>query len=160
MASSNYILKIESIRGETRRNGKDDLIEVLSFEYGVSAGHFQGEATSKRRNYTNVRFTKLIDRSSVGILQMLATNSKIRQATLSLSKAGGDELIFYKIVLKDAYIVSYKIRGEDLPDEFRSMPRDEFEISFRRIEVEYEEQDEKGLKGGLVSFTDDIGKNE
>ena len=160
MASSNYILKIESVRGETRRNGKDDLIEVLSFEYGVSAGHFQGEATSKRRNYTNVRFTKLIDRSSVGILQMLATNSKIRQATLSLSKAGGDELIFYKIVLKDAYIVSYKIRGEDLPDEFRSMPRDEFEISFRRIEVEYEEQDEKGLKGGLVSFTDDIGKNE
>ncbi len=160
MASSNYILKIESIRGETRRNGKDDLIEVLSFEYGVSAGHFQGEATSKRRNYTNVRFTKLIDRSSVGILQMLATNSKIRQATLSLSKAGGDELIFYKIVLKDAYIVSYKIRGEDLPDEFRSMPRDEFEISFRRIEVEYESQNEEGLKGGLVSFTDDIGKNE
>jgi type VI secretion system secreted protein Hcp len=160
MASTNYILEIESVRGETRRHGKDDLIEVLSFEYGISAGHFQGEGNSKRRNYTNVRFTKLIDRSSVGIQQMLATNSKIRQATLRLSKAGGDELIFYKVVLKDAYVVSYKLHGEDLPDEFRSMPREEFEISFRRIEVEYEEQNEKGLKAGGVSFMDDIGSNE
>jgi type VI secretion system secreted protein Hcp len=160
MASTNFILKIESIRGETKRDGKDDLIEVLSFEYGISTGHFQGEANSKRRNYTNVRFTKLIDRSSVGIQQMLATNSKIRQATLRLSKAGGDELIFYTVILKDAYIVSYKLRGEDLPDEFRSMPREEFEISFRRIEVEYEEQNEKGLKAGAVSFVDDIGSNE
>jgi type VI secretion system secreted protein Hcp len=160
MASTNYILKIESIRGETKRGGKDDLIEVLSFEYGMSAGHFQGEGNAKRRNYTNVRFTKLIDRSSLTIQQMLATNAKIRQATLTLSKAGGDPLTFYKVVLKDAFIVSYKIRGEDLPDEFRSFPREEFEISFRRIEVEYEEQDQQGLRAGSVSFTDDIGSNE
>jgi type VI secretion system Hcp family effector len=98
MASTNFTLEIESVRGETKRHGKEAIIEVLSFEYGISTGHFQGEAKSKRRNYTNVRFTKLIDRSSVGIQQMLATNSKIRQATLSLSKAGGDELIFYKVI--------------------------------------------------------------
>ncbi|MGH6811166.1 MAG: type VI secretion system tube protein Hcp [Methylocella sp.] len=160
MASTNFTLEIESVRGETRRHGKEDIIEVLSFEYGVSTGHFQGEGNSKRRNYTNVRFAKLIDRSSVGIQQMLATNSKIRQATLRVSKAGGDELIFYKVILKDAYIVSYRLHGEDLPDEFRAMPREEFEISFRRIEVEYEEQNEKGLKAGQVSFADDIGSNE
>ena len=35
MASTNFTLKIESIRGETKRDGKDDLIEVLSFEYGI-----------------------------------------------------------------------------------------------------------------------------
>jgi len=160
MASTNYILKIESVRGETRRDGKDDLIEVLSFEYGIAAGHFQGEGSSKRRKYTNVLFRKLVDRSSVTIQQMLATNSKIRQATLTLSKAGGDELIFYKVVLKDAYIVSYKVHGEDFPDEFRAFPKDEFEMSFRRIEIEYEEQSEQGQKAGHVSFTDDIGSNE
>jgi type VI secretion system secreted protein Hcp len=160
MVQTNFTLEIESVRGETKRHGKEAIIEVLSFEYGISTGHFQGGANSKRRNYTNVRFTKLIDQSSVMIQQMLATNAKIRQATLRLSKAGGDELIFYKVILKDAFIVSYKIRGEDLPDEFRSHPRDEFEISFRRIEVEYEAQNEKGLKGGGVSFVDDIGTNE
>lgn len=160
MASTNYILKIESIRGETKRDGKDDLIEVLSFEYGISAGHFQGEGSSKRRKYTNIRFRKLVDRSSVVIQQMLATNSKIRQATLTLSKAGGDELIFYKVVLKDAYIVSYKVHGEDFSDEFRALPKDEFEISFRRIEIEYEQQNNRGLKEGHVSFIDDIGSNE
>jgi type VI secretion system secreted protein Hcp len=159
--TTNYILKIESVRGETKREGKDDLIEVLSFEYGISAGHFQGEGSSKRRKYTNVRFRKLVDRSSVVIQQMLATNSKIRQATLTLSKAGGEEeLIFYKVVLKDAYIVSYKVHGEDIYDEFRAFPKDEFEISFRRIEIEYEEQNNKGLKAGHVSFMDDIGSNE
>jgi type VI secretion system secreted protein Hcp len=158
--TTNYILNIESVRGETKRDGKDDLIEVLSFEYGISAAHFQGEGSAKRRKYTNVRFRKLVDRSSVVIQQMLATNSKIRQATLTLSKAGGEELIFYKVVLKDAYIASYKILGEDFPDEFRALPKDEFEISFRRIEIEYEEQNNQGLKAGHVSFVDDIGSNE
>ncbi|MGH6801335.1 MAG: hypothetical protein ACRECZ_07970, partial [Methylocella sp.] len=60
-----------------------------------------------------------------------------------------------------AYIASYKLHGKEFfPDQFFSMPREEFEISFRRIEVEYEEQNEKGLKAGGVSFMDDIGSNE
>jgi type VI secretion system secreted protein Hcp len=161
MGTTNYTLQIESVRGETKRNGKTDLIEVLGFEYGVSAGHFQGETGHRRRSYTNVRFTKLTDRSSVTIQQMLAQNSKIRQATLSLTKSGGDEpLVYYKVVLKDGFFTSFKIRGEDAADEYASMPREEFEISFRRIEIEYEEQSETGVKGGSVSFADDIATNE
>ncbi|MCL2385296.1 MAG: type VI secretion system tube protein Hcp [Alphaproteobacteria bacterium] len=159
MQSTNYILKIESIRGETRRDGKDDLIEVLSFEYGISAGHFEGRQT-KRRNYTNIKFSKIVDRSTAAIQQMLVSNSNIRQATLTLSKAGGDQLVYYTLILKDAYIVSYKVHGEDFPDDYRALPREEFEISFRQIEVDYEVQNQKGLKGGAVSFRDDIGTNE
>ncbi len=161
MTSTNYVLQVESVRGETRRNGKDDLIEILAFEYGISAGHFQGEPGHKRRTYTNVRFKKLIDRASVTIQQMLAQNSNIRQATLTLSKSGGTEpLVFFKLVLKDGYFTSYKVRGEESADEYASMPREEFEISFGRIEIEYAEQNEKGLKGGSVNFADDIATNE
>jgi type VI secretion system secreted protein Hcp len=160
MASSDYILKIESVRGETKRaNSEDESIQVMTFELGMSSSHFEGPGP-KHRRYTNLRFTKLLDRSSTALQQMLATNSKIRQATLTVRKAGGEQIIYYTIILKDAFIVSYKIRGEELPDEFRSLPRDEFEISFSKIEIEYSDQTQKGFKGSTSTFRDDIRSNE
>jgi type VI secretion system secreted protein Hcp len=160
MAASDYILKIESVRGETKRaNSEDDSIQVMTFEFGMSSSHFQGPGP-KHRSYTNIRFAKLLDRSSTAIQQLLATNTKIRQATLTVRKAGGEQIGYYAIILKDAFVVSYKIKGEDLPDEFRSLPRDEFEISFSKIEIEYSEQTQKGLKGATSTFRDDICSNE
>ncbi len=162
MAASDYILKIESVRGETRRrDGDDDLIEVLTFEFGASSSHFQGGPTTKHRAYSNMRFTKLLDKSSTTIQQLLSTNAQIRQATLTARKAGGEQhLIYYKVVLRDAYVVSYKVRGEDLPDEYRSMPRDEFELSFTKIDVEYTEQTQRGTRGVTKNFSDDVRSNE
>ncbi|WP_400770865.1 type VI secretion system tube protein Hcp [Methylosinus sporium] len=160
MSSTNYTLQIDSVRGEARRGGKDDLIEVLGFEYATTANHFQGEPGHKRRSYSNVRFRKVVDRSSVTIQQMLAQNTKVRKATLSLTKGGGEPLVYYTLILKDAYFVSYKICGEDAADEFAALPKEEFEISYRRLEVEYEAQDDRGLKDGAVSFADDIASND
>ena len=56
MVQTNFTLEIESVRGETKRHGKEAIIEVLSFEYGISTGHFQGAQT---RNAETIRMYAL-----------------------------------------------------------------------------------------------------
>jgi len=165
MMQTNYQLTIESVRGEMKRDGKTDQIEVRSFEFGVEVARdgASGQA-SQRRRYTDVTFTKLVDRSSPSIQQLLATNGKIKKATLTVEKAGdkdadGKPLIYYRLILSDAYISSYKICGEELDDEFGTIPRDEFSINFRKIDVEYTEQHRSGGGAGAVMFSDELDSN-
>ena len=161
MSNTNYHLTIESVRGEMKREQKDHGIEVMTFEFGASVARDGASGQGKqRRQYTDVKFTKLVDRSSPTLQSMLATNSKIKTATLVVAKAGGDNpLEYYKVILSDAYIASYKIRGADFQDQWGAIPRDEFSINFRKIEVTYVKQDQKGLPDGSVMFSDEINQS-
>jgi len=111
----------------------------------------------QRRRYSDIKFHKLVDRASPSIQTMLATNAKIKKATLSVFKGDGDKrLLFYKVTLTDAYISSYKIVGMDFEDKFGALPRDEFTINFRKIDVDYTKQNQKGDADGTVSFSDQL----
>ncbi len=157
MAETDFELKIESVKGEMKRNTGDG-IQILRFEFGAEAARDGASGAAKqRRTYTDVKFSKLTDRASPTILSMLATNSKIRTATLTAKKAAGDKrLVFYKVILSDGYISSYKIVGADFEDKFGSLPRDEFTINFRKIQVEYVPQGQGGDRDGGVVFMDEI----
>ena len=161
MSSTNYHLTIESVRGEMKRDSKDHGIEVQRFEFGASVARDGASGAGKqRRQYTDVKFSKLVDKSSPTLQTMLATNAKIKTATLTAHKAAGDNaLVFYKIVLTDGYVSSYKILGMDFGDEFGAIPRDEFSINFRKIEVTYVKQNQKGDADGSVMFTDEVNSS-
>lgn len=158
MPNTDYHLLIEGVRGEFKRDGKDEGIEIQRFEFGaqVARDGASGQARQRRR-YTDVKFNKVLDRASPTLQTMLATNAKIKKATLSVHKAAGDKrLLYYKVILSDAYVSFYNVVGEDSEDRFGSIPRDEFCINFRKIEVEYTKQSQEGDKDGGVSFSDTL----
>lgn len=158
MTATDYKLVIESVRGEMKRDNKDDAIQVLRFEFGADTARdgSSGQARQKRR-YTDVKFSKLIDRSSPTLQSMLATNSLIKKAVLSVYKANGNErLLYYQVTLADGYISNYRIVGQELNDEFGAIPRDEFSINFRKITVEYTKQNQQGQPDGTVTFNDQL----
>ena len=161
MSGTNYHLTIESVRGEMKRDQKDHGIEVMTFEFSSSVARDGASGQGKqRRQYTDVKFTKLVDRASPTLQSMLATNSKIKTATLVARKAAGDTALeFYKLVLTDGYISSYKIMGADFQDQWGAIPRDEFSINFRKIEVTYVKQDQKGNADGSVMFADEVNQS-
>jgi type VI secretion system secreted protein Hcp len=158
MSSVDYKLVIESVRGEMKRDGKDDGIEVQSFEFGAEVARDGASGTARqRRRYSDVKFTKLVDRASPTLQSMLATNAKIKKATLSVYKGDGDKrLLYYQLTLSDGYISSYRIVGQDRDDQFGAIPRDEFSINFRKIDVDYTKQNQKGDADGTVSFSDQL----
>jgi type VI secretion system secreted protein Hcp len=158
MASCDYKLVIESVRGEMKREGTHDGIDVQRFEFGAEVARDGASGLARqRRRYSDVKFTKLVDRASPTLQSMLATNTKIRKATLSCYKGDGDKrLLFYQVTLSDAYISAYRIIGEDFRDEFGAIPRDEFSINFRKIDVDYTKQNNKGDADGTISFSDQL----
>jgi len=159
MATTDYHLIIESIRGETKRPTGDDGMDILRFELAadVVRDGMTGQAQGRRR-YTDMKFHKILDKASPTIMQMLAQNAKIRKATLTCRKTGGHALEYYKIVLSDAYIASYKVVGADFKDEFGAIPREEFTINYRKIDVEYTKQNDKGGADGTVNFSDSLNQ--
>ncbi len=163
MAKTDYVLEIDSVRGETKRGGKNQLIEIREFEFStlVPQDGATGEATGRRR-YSNVTFRKVVDSSSPILQQMLATHSKIRKATLTLSKTGTNKESFkyYKLIVSEGYISSYRILGKHIEDEFGAIPRDEFAINFKKIVVDYMVQANSGASDGNLSFIDDITANQ
>ena len=163
MAQTDYRLVIDSVRGELKRTGQqNEGIDIHSFEYSTDAPHdaATGQATGRRR-YSDVTFTKLLDKASPMLQLMLAQHSKIRKATLTCCKAGdhGEMLKYYEVIWTDAYISSYRVRGEDAGDEFGAIPRDEFTMNFRKIEVNYTLQTSKGSSAGSTSFADELNEN-
>lgn len=162
MAHTDYRLTIDSVRGELRRTAQNEGMEIQSFEYSADAPHdaATGQATGRRR-YSDVTFAKLLDKSSPMLQLMLSHHSKIRKATLTCYKAGdgGDMLKYYEVIWSDAYISSYRIRGEDRGDEFGALPRDEFTLNFRKVEVNYTMQTAQGGSAGSTSFADELNEN-
>jgi type VI secretion system secreted protein Hcp len=161
MAKTDYQLVIESVKGEMKRDGKEEGIEVFEFRFeaDIPRDAATGQARARRR-YSDITFVKLLDRSSPIIMQMLSTHSKIKKATLTLHKAGdidkdGTPLKYYTLVVSDAYISSYKIHGDGSLVDIATIPRDEFTINYRKIEIEYKPQNAKGMAEGSTMFADE-----
>jgi type VI secretion system Hcp family effector len=158
MSSTDYKLVIESVRGEMKRKDTEEGLDIQRFEFSAEVARDGASGSARqRRRYSDVKFFKLVDRASPTIQTMLATNSKIKTATLSCHKGDGRKrLLYYKVTLHDAYISSYKIVGTDFQDEYGAIPRDEFSMNFRKIDIEYTKQNQAGDADGTVSFTDQL----
>jgi len=161
--SASYIVKIEGVRGESKKRNEEGVIEINSFAFGVTN---QGSGVSdkhKRRHYTDVHIKKYVDKSSTNIMNLLRRNAMIEKVSIIARKATGtgDYLEFLKIKLHDAYISTYNISGDkdsDGPDDM-PLPQDEFTVNFRKIEVEYSAQDNKGQGEGATTFMDELNLN-
>ena len=157
MGKTDYRLRIDAVRGESKRleNG----IDILSFEFSTDNTHdaMTGQAHGRRR-YSDVTFTKIVDQASPVIQALLARNAMIKKATLTCQKMGADRTMFcyYELILSDAVISYYKLRGQELADEFGPIPREEFKINFGKIEVNYTLQGTKGSGEGSTSFSDEL----
>lgn len=153
MAQSDFIVKIDGIKGETKVANFADGIDVLSFSWGVSnGGSFasQGGGGSGRADFQDLSFMKLVDKSSPLIAKACAEGTHIATASLHVRKAGGVQEEFYTIELKDVLISSYQpaASGPEISEAFS--------LNYAKIKFDYKPQDEKGKVGSAVNFTYDL----
>jgi type VI secretion system secreted protein Hcp len=144
------------IKGEASTPEHVDDIEVRAWNWGVSSAAAIGstQATSKRQ-YKHLTIVKGIDSASTALLAALATNDEIKEATLTLRKAGGEALDYYVMTLGQARIVAIDV-GVD--EQGRST--ETVAIAFTRIEVEYKRQQAAGISGASTSFSDDVASTK
>ncbi|MDQ6684701.1 MAG: type VI secretion system tube protein Hcp [Pseudomonadota bacterium] len=140
------------IKGESRTDKHVDDIEVMAWHWGVEAGSAIGSgAATSRRHYKSLVVEKRIDAASTGLLSALATNDEIKEAVLTLRKAGGSALDYYKMTIANARVI-----GIDVAVDCAGGPTETVTMAYTKIDIQYVSQTAAGGNAATTSFNDEL----
>ena len=140
------------IKGEGTTGGHTDDIAVHTWAWGVTANTAIGSTQSTgRRSYRNLVLTKGIDSASTGLLSALVSNDEVKEATLTMRKAGGEALDYFRMMLSNARVVNVDIEVQP-----SGLAVEHVTIAFTKVEIEYKRQEQAGLGAAGSTFADQI----
>lgn len=140
------------IKGEATSAGHEDDIIVTGWHWGLTSHAALGGGNNKeRRSYTALTIEKRIDRASTGLMSALVSNDEVKEAKLTLRRAGGKQEEYFTITVSDARVAS--LNHDTDADGY---PREIISIVFTKIEAEYTPQLATGLRSGSTNFVDEI----
>ena len=157
MAAIDYFLKLDGITGESVDSKHKGEIDVLSFSFGESndrppGGGGGGAGKVEMSDFT---FTARTSKASPLLFQHCAQGKHIKQALLTVRKAGGSQQEYLKIKLNDVLISSYALGG----DEDEPTPHDAFSLNFVKLSFDYAPQKSDGSLNAPVHGGWDLTKN-
>ncbi len=154
---ADYFLHVQTkragkLKGESVAPGHAEDIVVLRWSWGVSSGSALGDVqATARRSYSALTVVKQLDSATTALMSALATNDEVKEARLSMRRAGGEMEDFFSITLKGARITSLQHQGQEDGDSEEVVT-----IAFTEVSVEYRPQRSTGLRGGTSTFTDTL----
>jgi type VI secretion system secreted protein Hcp len=158
MASIDYFLKLDGITGESADSKHKGEIEVLSFSFAESrVGQMAsgGGAGAGKVEMSDFSFTARTSKASPQLFQHCASGKHIKQALLTIRKAGQSQQEYLKIKLNDVLISAYALDGE--ADE--GQPHDAFSLNFVKLSYDYAPQKADGSLDAPVHGGWDMSKN-
>lgn len=151
-------LKIDGIKGESKDSTKKDEIDVLAWSWGLSNSgtfHMGPGGGAGKANIQDLSVTKYVDASSAD-LQLACCNGKhIKNAVLTVRKAGEKPLEYIIITLTDVLVTSFSSGGSGGEDRLT----ENMTLNFTEVEYVYWTQDPKGGKGEKSTFKYNIAEN-
>ena len=140
------------LKGESSAVDHKDEMVVHGWNWGVFSPSALGSSQATgRRSYKNLVVTKRIDTATTALMSVLATNDEVKEAKLSMRKAGEGQRDFFTITLSQARVTSFDIECGENGDAVERVS-----FSFNKVQVDYERQQTSGQRGGGTSFQDEI----
>ena len=158
--ASDYLLKIDGIKGESEDAKHKDEIEIESFSWGATqSGTFStgGGGGAGKVSFQDVHFTTKVNVASPNLMIACASGQHIKLATLTVRKAGKDQQEYYIIKLSDNLVSSYQSGGSEGSN---ALPVDQFSLNFAKIEFEYKSQKPDGSLGAPIKGGWDLKANK
>jgi type VI secretion system secreted protein Hcp len=152
MATTDFLLEIEGIKGESADHKHAGTIEVESFSWGESnqgsmaAG---GGGGAGKVVFQDLHLTSRVNKASPLLAKACASGQHIKKAILFVRKSGGDQQDYYKLTLEDILVSSYQSGGSSGAN---ALPTDQYSLNFAKIEFAYAPQKEDGKLEGPVVF--------
>lgn len=139
------------VAGESVAIGHEDEIRLRGWSWGMAAGSAMGSTQATgRRSYKALTVVKSIDAATTPLMSALATNDEVKEARLSMRKAGGDQNDYFVVTLNGARVASIDhVVGAD------GATTESVSFTFTKVRVEYFPQQGSGLRGGAKSFEDE-----
>lgn len=156
---SDIFAKIGDIKGESPDDKHKGEIEVLSWSWGVTQSgtmaHGGGGGEGKA-NFNDFNFTHHIDKSSPVLMKACATGEHIKDATITVRKAGKGQQEFLIIKMNDILITSVNPSvSSDLKFTAESVA-----LQFAKVDLEYKPQKKDGSLDVGIHFKYDIKANK
>jgi type VI secretion system secreted protein Hcp len=160
MATVDYFLKLDGIKGESTDSKHKGEIDIESFSWGAtqsgthSAGGGGGAGKVQMQDF---HFVMKVNTASPKLMEACATGEHIKSATLICRKAGKDQQEFLKWTFSDLLISSYQTGGSSGHDV---IPLDQISLNYSKVEVEYKAQKADGTLDGPVKAGYDLKANK
>src|SRR6187200_1279033 len=142
--ASDIFAKIGDIKGESLDSKHKDEVEVLSWSWGVqqsgTMAHGGGGGEGKA-SFNDFNFTHHIDKASPVLLKACATGEHIKEATITVRKAGKGQQEFLIIKMADVIITSV---NPSAVGEGSSTTAESVALQFAKVALEYKPQKADG----------------
>ncbi len=147
--------RIGTIKGESRDARHKDEIDVLSWAWGVSGsgtpGHGGGAGAGKASLH-DFSFTHHVDKASPLLMKACARGEHIRDATITVRKAGTGQQEYLIVTMTDVLVtsVSTSVTAEG------DATVEGVVLTFAKVDLEYKPQRPDGTLDAGVHFTFDV----
>jgi type VI secretion system secreted protein Hcp len=157
--AADIFAKIGDIKGESLDSKHKDEVEILSWSWGVSQSASAspgGGAAAGKATFNDFNFTHYVDKSSPILMRACATGEHIKDATITVRKAGKDQLEYLIIKMSDVIITGVAPSGSgDRPGGAEHVA-----MKFAKVHLEYKPQKADGTLGPGVDFKFDLKANK
>jgi len=109
MSASDIHLKLDGIKGESTSVQHNDEIDVESWAWGLKGGSAApggGGGGAGRATFPDLSFAHRVDRASPELWKACATGRRIRDAVLSVGRAGAGTQDYLVVKLRDVSVTS------------------------------------------------------
>lgn len=157
--AQDIFLKIDGVQGESLDSNHKDEIEVISWNWKMqqlSTMHSGSGGGSGKAEVDDLIFEHYIDRASPNLMKMCLTGKHMKQAILTVRKAGGTPVEYLKITMDDVIVTRVAPSGSST-DENRI--REQVGLSFSKVQQEYTVQNKEGGSGGTVTTGYNLKEN-
>ena len=151
-------IKIGDIKGESKDAAHKESIDILAWSWGLSqSGTFsQGAGGGAGKvSVQDISFTKYVDASSTALMVAACKGTHIKQATLTVRKAGDKPLEYIKITLDSVLVSSLSTGGSGGEDRLT----ENVSLNFARFKYAYSPQKADGSPDAAKEAGWDIAKN-
>jgi type VI secretion system secreted protein Hcp len=157
--ATDIFARIGTIKGESQDSKHKDEIEVLSWSWGVTqSGSFAygGGGGQGKASFHDFNFTHPIDKASPVLLKACATGEHIKDATITVRKAGKGKQEYLVIKLSDIIITGVSLSAA----ADASATSESVALQFAKVDLEYKPQKADGSLDAGVHFKYDIKGNK
>ena len=153
--ASDIFAKIGDIKGESQDDKHKDEIDVLSYSWGVTqtgSFAFGGGGGAGKAQFNDFNFTTNTSKASPVLFLACASGEHIKEATITVRKAGKGQQEYLILKMTDVLVSSYQTGGSG---QSESNPTESLSMAFAKIEFTYKPQKEDGsLEAGITTGWD------
>jgi type VI secretion system secreted protein Hcp len=157
--AADIFAKIGDIKGESPDDKHKGEVEVLSWSWGVTQSGtmaFGGGGGEGKASFHDFNFTHHLDKASPVLMKACATGEHIKEATITVRKAGKGQQEFLVIKMADIIVTSVAPGGSG--GDGGTM--ESVALQGAKVDLEYKPQKADGSLDAGVHFKYDIKGNK